>query len=141
MFFCGYENDPANAIAGWDVWADRYVKSVPSYKWQDEAGWTVQRHIAVQDLNVNTNVYPGDVFVMAEVNLSAEDYGIYVYKDQIDIEFRNNPLGEEYTKGTYAVDDSFRMNFMMWKIKNDSVKQGLKPATDPNDFELIEEYY
>jgi hypothetical protein len=30
------------------------------------------------------------------------------------------------------------MNFYMWRIDNDSTKQGLKPATDPNDFTLIE---
>ena len=30
------------------------------------------------------------------------------------------------------------MNFYMWRIDNDSIKQGLKPATDPNDFTLIE---
>jgi hypothetical protein len=137
MFFCGYENDPANAIAGWDTWADRYQKYIPGYKWQDEADWTVQRHVAIQDLNINPNVYPGDVFVMAEVNKSAEEYADYVFKDQIDIEFRNNPWGEEYP-GKTAVYDWSGMNFYMWKILNDSIKQGLKPATDPADFELVD---
>ena len=141
MFFCGYENDPPNAIAGWEDWADRYVKYIPGYKWQDEADWTVQRHIAVQDLNVKTNIWPGDVFVMAEYNVSTQGtyvpYEEYTYRDQIDIEFRNNPWGEEYTGGT-PVYQWKGMNFIMWKIKNDSVKQGLKPATDPADFELIE---
>lgn len=137
MFFCGYNNDPPSAIAGGEEWADRYAKYIPGFKWQDEADWTVQRHIAVQDLNVNTNVYPGDVFVMSEVNLGADDFANYIYVDQIDIDFRNNPWGEEYT-GATAVYQWSGMNFMMWKITNDSIKQGLKPATDPNDFELIE---
>ncbi len=137
MFFCGYENDPAAAIAGWDVWTDRYVKYIPGFKWQDEADWTVQRHIAVADVNINPNVYPGDVFVMSEVNKSGDDWENYLYKDQIDIDFRNNPWGEEYG-GATAVYQWKGMNFYMWRIDNDSIKQGLKPATDPNDFTLIE---
>jgi len=137
MFFCGYENDPANAIAGWDDWADRYVKYIPGFKWQDEADWTVQRHMAVQDVNINPNVYPGDVFVLAEVNENDADYESYEFKDQIDIDFRHNPWGEDYD-GATAVYQWKGMNFYMWRIDNDSIKQGLKPATDPNDFTLIE---
>ncbi len=137
MFFCGYQNDPAAAISGGDDWADRYAKYIPGYKWQDEADWTVERHIAVADVNVNPNVYPGDVFVMSEVNLSGDAWENYLYKDQIDIDFRNNPWGEEYS-GATAVYQWLGMNFYMWRIDNDSIKQGLKPATDPNDFTLIE---
>ncbi len=137
MFFCGYENDPANAIAGWDTWSERYRKYIPGYKWQSETEWEVQRHIAIQDPSVNPNVFPGDVFVIAEVNESDTDYETYEFKDQIDIDFRHNEWGEEYS-GPTAVYDWLGMNFYMWKILNDSVKQGLKPATDPNDFELIE---
>ena len=137
MFFCGYENNPANAIAGWDTWSDRYQKYIPGFKWQDEADWTVQRHIAVADVNINPNVYPGDVFVMSEVNKSGADWENYVYKNQIDIDFRNNPWGEVYG-GATAVYQWLGMNFYMWRIDNDSIKQGLKPATDPNDFTLIE---
>ncbi|PID92207.1 MAG: hypothetical protein CSA96_04355 [Bacteroidetes bacterium] len=137
MFFCGYENNPASAIAGWGEWNDRYIKYIPGYKWQDEADWTVQRSVAVQDVNVNPNVYPGDVFVMAEVNESDEDYQTYEFKDQIDIDFRHNPWGEDY-EGATAVYSWKGMNFYMWRIDNDSIKQGLKPATDPNDFTLIE---
>jgi len=139
MFFCGYENDPVNAIAGWDTWSDRYQKYIPGYKWEDEANWTVQRHMAVFDAQINPIVFPGDVFVMAEVNKSMEDFLNYVYYDQIDIEFRNNPWGEDYP-GATAVYQWNGMNFYMWKILNDSIKLGLKPATDPNDFLLIETF-
>ncbi len=139
MFFCGYENDPVNAIVGWDEWANRYAKYIPGFKWQSEAEWTVQRHIAVQDVNTNTNVYPGDVFVMSEVNLDSTGFENYVFRNQIDVDFRHNPWGEEYT-GNTAVYQWNGMNFYMWKILNDSIQLGLKPATDPNDFLLIETF-
>ncbi|MDX2429843.1 MAG: T9SS type A sorting domain-containing protein [Bacteroides sp.] len=138
MFFCGYENDPAAAIAGWDVWEDRYVKYIPGYKWEDEADWTVQRHIAVADVNINPNVYPGDVFVMSEINKDAAGLADYLYFDQIDVDFRNPPWSDEPYTGATAVYQWLGMNFYMWRIDNDSIKQGLKPATDPNDFTLIE---
>jgi len=138
MFFNAYENDPVNAIAGWDDWAQRYIKYIPGYKWQSEAEWGVQRHIAVQDINTNTFIQPGDVFVMSEVNLDQAGFENYVFYNQIDIDFRHLPWGEAYTGNTIPFSSWNGANLYMWKILNDSIKLGLKPATDPDDFLLIE---
>ncbi|MEN8228493.1 MAG: T9SS type A sorting domain-containing protein [Bacteroidota bacterium] len=142
MFFNGYENDPSAAIAGWDAWDARYVKYIPGYKWTNlESEWDVQRHIAVQDLNINPIVQPGDVFVMADIRNS---WANHWYRDQIDIDFNMDTVngfidiwGESY-QGESAARQWKGANFYMWKILNDSIKLGLKPASDPNDFELID---
>ncbi len=137
MFFNGYENNPATAISGWDSWGDRYVKYIPGYKWTaSEAEWTAERHMAVQDLNVNPIVQPGDVFVMGDIYATGQSGENWFASEQCDIIFSRDPWGEGYG-GASAARQWKGGNFYMFKILNDSIKQGLKPATDPNDFELI----
>lgn len=137
MFFNGYENNPAVAISGWDSWGDRYVKYIPGYKWtSSEAEWTTERHMAEPDLNVNPIVQPGDVFVMAEIRTTSFSGYPWFASQQTDIDFRRDPWGEGYS-GASVARQWKGANFYMYKILNDSIKQGLKPATDPNDFELV----
>jgi hypothetical protein len=50
----------------------------------------------------------------------------------------NNPWGEPVAKNGTPIDQWSGANIFLYKILNDSIKSGLKPATDPNDFELID---
>lgn len=141
MMYFAYTTDPAAAIqnySGVDDWGSRYRKYVPGYKWVDEATWAVTPGVLEQDINVNPIVYPGDVFVMAHVNGSTP-YPWFA-SEQADIDFRNNPWGESYTQWASAAHEWLGGNFYIFKILNDSVKMGLKPANDPNDFEVIERW-
>ena len=152
-------NNQADAITLLDEptdWLDRYDKYVPGYKWVDEETWSVSPAMLEKDLSVNPIVQPGDVFCMGYVVSDgtaivswAPDY-VWPVPEQLDVQFNNyegavkswtNPWGEESGSGTYngtPVGKWATNNWYMYKILNDSVKLGLKPATDPNDFELIE---
>ncbi|MFO7935250.1 MAG: T9SS type A sorting domain-containing protein [Bacteroidales bacterium] len=142
MFYNGFANNPADAIAEETPFGDRYVKYIPGYKWTgNEAEWDVEWGIAEQEGNVNPIVYPGDVFVMGKIDADkqANIYGNWWIPDQLDIDFKNDPWGEGYT-GNAVPDRPTSANFYMFKIVNDSVKLGLKPANDPDDFELVETF-
>lgn len=129
-------------------WLNRYDKYIPGYKWVDEAQWSITPGIVVQDLSVNSIVQPGDVFCYGHIvndgNVPGPPY-VWPVPGELDVMFGNyesskgsqkNPWGEDMSK------DAFRRwknsSWYMFKILNDSIKLGLKPANDPNDFELIE---
>lgn len=147
MFYNGFAINPADAIAEEPDFGNRYIKYIPGYKWTgNEAEWDVEWGIAEQEGNVNPVVYSGDVFVMGKIDATKQS-GIWEnttgetwwIPEQLDIDFKNDPWGEEYT-GNAVPDMPTPANFYMFKILNDSVRQGLKPANDPNDFELIETF-
>ncbi len=155
MFAMEWITNPADMItsgAGEDEWLDRYDKYVPGYKWVDEATWAVTPAILEQDLNVNPIVQPGDVFTMgyiAEDGQTEFDWltgYTWPVPAQLDVQFNNytgnktyeNPWGEPVSDNGSPVRKWSNSQWYMFKILNDSVKLGLKPATDPNDFELIE---
>ncbi len=141
MIFFQWSNDPAEAITwftGEDEWMDRYVKYIPGYKWQDSTNWKVEPAIAVQDLNVNPIIQPGDVFVIADIRSTGNSGYPWFASEQSDIDFSNNPWDEPV--GETCARQWTGANLFLYKILNDSIKQGLKPATDPNDFELIETF-
>ncbi len=162
MLVMAYGSDPAAHIsmnADPESWPNRYQKYIPGYKWVDETQWQVTPATVEPDLNINSIVQPGDVFAMGYINQSAENRFSYIvnypqwtwggYK--VDINFSNvpgdpglnrynlqNPWGENPSRdGTLLLNPS-NNSFMIFKILNDSVKQGLKPATDPNDFQLVD---
>lgn len=134
-------------------WKNRYLKYVPGKKWQDEANWQVQPRVLIPDNAVNSIVYPGDVFVMAHMTncngFTTADK--HPYTKEIDINFGtvpvtvpgyvklSNPWGENLG-GTTIPNVWCNNSIYLYKILNDSVKNGLKPATDRNDFELIESW-
>lgn len=144
---------PPEAIANTNEtsWLDRYDKYIPGYKWQDEANWGVEQYIAVPDLSVNKMVEAGDVFVMGSIksndNLCGDGYlwpGFY----QVDVQFRAtsefscrvvvNQWNEEISNDGSPFSKWHTQHIYLFKILNDSIKMGLKPATDPNDFELVD---
>ena len=152
MIVGDYNNNPAEVIQTLpEDWMDRYTKYVPGYKWVDSTTWATKPGYLERDLGVNAMVQPGDVFCLSEIDRNGWwGYGSTGWNDTVwpgitesDVNFTNNswasnPWGEPVgatpiTNGTYAGGTQY-----LFKILNDSVKEGLKPATDPNDFELIE---
>jgi len=153
MIAMGYINDPAAMIAttNQDNWRFRYVKYIPGYKWQKEANWATQPYVAEQDLNVNPVLVPGDVFCFGYINADQQaflEYGNdWPLAKNLDVQFNNfkngnrtynNPWGEAVAKGGTCIDQWSGANIFLYKILNDSIKSGLKPATDPYDFELVD---
>ncbi len=139
------------ASSGADNWASRYQKYVPGYKWVGEAQWAVTPGILEQDLNVNAIVMPGDVFCLGDIYTIGQTKPSWLPKyvwpvpAQLDIQFHNlddqikNPWGEEVNDWEGSpIRKWSNGQVYLFKILNDSIKQGLKPANDPNDFELIE---
>lgn len=146
--------NPAAVIqssTGVDQWANRYQKYVPGYKWVGEAQWAVTPAILEQDLNVNAIVMPGDVFALGDIYTTSQtkpswmpNY-VWPVPAQLDIQFHSfnetitNPWGEVVNSWTGSpIRRWMNGQVYLWKILNDSIKLGLKPANDPNDFELIE---
>jgi len=134
-------DNPASVITwytGVDEWSGRFNKYIPGYVWVDEANWQVQPAIAIQDLNVSPMVSPGDVFVMAYAN-TAESMGweSHWIDPEVDINLRRNPWNETIG-GDNAVGGWLNATYYLFKIVNDSIKAGLKPASDPNDFEILD---
>jgi hypothetical protein len=157
MITWGWTSNPAEAIQfNPENWLQRFRKYVPGYKWVDEATWANKRGYLVHDVAVNPIVQGGDVFCMGEpdqngwwgfgkTGWSMNDWpgcmgGEY---GQSDVTFYNNqwgnPWGEDvqnqYTPIAHGCSTPVQYIF---KIVGDSVKEGWKPATDPEDFELIE---
>jgi hypothetical protein len=145
MFFQGGINDPVEAIQAENDaanWADRYRKYIPGYKWALESDWTVTPRMAVEETSVNSLIQPGDVFVMAYINEASSGLSGYPWwaSEQTDIDFWHDPWGEDYTGASCVPSWHTGSNIYMWKILNDSIQRGLKPATDPEDFELLESF-
>ena len=147
--------NPATLIAETRAtnWLMRYEKYIPGYKWANEADWMVNKpYIAQSDISVNTIIQPGDVFVMGAINNDNNETCRTDWSNpaltQLDVQFNNkvtachtyvNQWGENIQNGDGNPFGKWHTNTIyLFKILNDSVKMGLKPATDPNDFELID---
>jgi hypothetical protein len=155
MIVMHWTSNPATAVtwsSGENDWADRYSKYVPGYKWVSQAQWAVTPGVLVQDLSVNPIVQPGDVFAFGDIRTDGHTRPGWLpnYKwpvpAQLDVQFNNsppnftNPWGEPIGRDRTAVRKWKNSNWYLFKILNDSIKLGLKPANDPNDFELIEAF-
>lgn len=140
------DQDPQNAItvsSGVDDFANRYSRYVPGYIWQDETDWAVQPSILVPDVSVNPIVQPGDVFVLAWAHDNYDNGAptrMWENFDEIDVNFKNefNPWGIEFGDDDMANYENvmggwYNNSWILYKITNDSVLNGLKPLTDPND--------
>lgn len=141
MIIHSFDNSPADALndySGTSDWNNRYRRYVPGLKWVNEATWAVTPSVLVQDVAVNAIVYPGDVFVLGSIKQTwALGYPWFASK-ACDVIFNANynPWGEN--TGLNAAGEWYNHNYFLFKILNDSVKLGLKPALDPADFELID---
>lgn len=142
MLCFGYFNDPATAITantGTGNWANRYSKYIPGMRWQDQTTWSITPAIAMQDLNVNPIVQPGDVFVIGDLRGTGISGYPWWASQQCDIDFGHTPWNETVNNWT-ALQEWNGANYFLFKIDNDSVRTGLKPANDPNDFTLLESW-
>ncbi len=152
MFTFGVGSDNPSqitAVMAPEDWPNRYRKYVPGYKWTgNEAEWQVSPGILEPDLNVSPFLAPGDVFTMGSRPGGIVTQGwVAGYRwpvlDALDVQFVqrddeiNNPWNEPVT-GSNVTNSGPTSTWNIYKILNDSVKQGLKPANDPNDFERIE---
>lgn len=143
MIVHSYNNTPSEALKDYSSttdgdWLNRYRRYIPGYKWVDEATWAVTPSVVVQDVNVSPLVYPGDVFVMGSITQTWGKGYPWFASEACDIIFNQayNPWGEAV--GGTAAGEWFNHNYYLYKILNDSIKLGLKPANNPDDFELIE---
>jgi len=145
--------NPADAIAQTNEtnWLLRYEKYIPGYKWANQADWAVNKpYIAFQDISVNSIVQPGDVFVMGALYEDQPNVCKYDYPPlkQLDVQFFNgkttncytwvNQWGEAIEMAGAPMSKSNSSHIYLFRILNDSIKRGLKPATNPNDFKLID---
>ncbi|MDD4224998.1 MAG: lamin tail domain-containing protein, partial [Mariniphaga sp.] len=160
MIVFSWSANPADAVTyNPSNWGERYRKYVPGFRWVDEATWAEKRGYLTPDIAVNPIVQGGDVFCMG----APRDNGTWGWADlgwsmydwpgavggkygQSDVNFYNrpegmgNPWGEEINNwaAPIAMGGTANARQYLFKILNDSVRQGLKPATDPNDFELLD---
>jgi hypothetical protein len=140
VFTYADQNGAITDYSGDDQWPVRYRKYVPGYKWVDESTWAVSPGTLVEDFNVSPWVEPHDVFVMGHINGTNQSGYPWYASEQCDVIFNTayNPWGEAFDEWASAANEWNGGNFYIFKILNDSIKQGLKPANDPADFELIE---
>jgi hypothetical protein len=164
MLSFSYALTPADAItanATAEDFDNRYSKYIPGRVWADTTTWAATPGIAVQDLNVNTIVYPGDVFVLGDVGSVSQassgggfgSVSAWPAYQQTDIFLTAGPTYVEdgdtiifcpwdspANRGT-TLDSWYGEHIYLFKIigeGGDSVRNGLKPATDPNDFLLLD---
>jgi hypothetical protein len=155
MITMHWTTDPAAVVtwsAGADEWLNRYDKYVPGYKWVGETQWAVTPAILEQDLSVNPIVQPGEVFTFGAIWDDAFAFPGWLpdfkwtVPEKLDVQFYNrdriatyrNPWGEAVSENGNPIRKWMNSSWYMFKILNDSIKLGLKPANNPNDFELIE---
>ncbi len=152
MIAMEYNPNPDQVIS-WreNNWLDRYLKYIPGYKWCDSIDWeTGKYYIAYPDPTVNPIVQPGDVFAFGDIRTDGNahpdrlpDY-VWPVPAQLDVQFNNlndeikNPWNQSIGDKGSPVRKWMNSVWYMFKILNPDVKAGLKPATDPADFELIE---
>lgn len=140
MVFCNYAGR-ATAFGAFNAVGTSYSdgpwrKYVPGKKWQSEANWAVQPRILEPDLAVNAIVYPGDVFVMTQHG-GGGSFNIYGKEADVNFATGKNPWGYSMPWNS-AIHDWMGTTYYLYKILNDSVVNGLKPATDVTDFELVD---
>lgn len=153
MIAMAFNTDPAGVIQSRmnvEDWLDRYDKYVPGYKWVNEADWAVTPGMLERDLTVNPIIQPGDVFSLGGI----EDWGYasgeiglenWPVPKQLDVQFLNknehvNTWNEPINRDGNPIRKWNNACWYLFKILNDSITLGLKPANDPNDFELIEAF-
>jgi hypothetical protein len=150
MFVQSGGTNPAEVITDEGNWNARYKKWVPGYTWGSEADWNIQSRVLKETTAYQIIVQPGDVYVFGTIWNDGHSEGMdWPLLDELDVQFVNregnygtyvNSWGEDVPQNQTPVAWVFGQNLFMFKILNDSVKSGDKPATDPSDFELIEYY-
>lgn len=134
----GTEGDTWDSYNATDAWANAYMKYIPGKKWQDEANWQVQPRIVEPDLSTPAILYPGETYVMGYIPDGWYSHTEFPFANIANINLAFTPWGLNLAEGNECVGVWPNNQKYFYKILNDSVVNGLKPATDRNDFELIE---
>jgi hypothetical protein len=137
----GYINNPADAISRLNLpenWPNRYEKYIPGYRWVNQATWETRPGMVIQDLAVSPIVEPGKVFVFGDIRGSGNSDGRPWWggnKANVVITTNRNPWGETVSSD---LSSWWGANWFLFRIDNDSITNGLKPALDPKDFTLLD---
>jgi hypothetical protein len=139
--------------------AQRYKKYIPGRKWKYYDEWATAPNTvdSVPDPAVHSILKPGGTFVIGHITedgylADIEDPDDQYFNELCDVVFllnKDNPWTGEYGTYTNTWNEPIGGNcpirgtlantgLMLFKILNDSVRHGQKPATDLNDFELID---
>ncbi|MBN2215658.1 MAG: T9SS type A sorting domain-containing protein [Bacteroidales bacterium] len=146
MLYFGPIDNQADAIRAFDQPEDslsKYKKYIPGYRWLRNDEWAINPGIVFQDAAVNPIVFPHDVFVLTQIRGTGQSGYPWYASEEADIDFAHPPWDEipPYQADNTSFDCWWdQLHYFLWKITNDSIKNGLKAATDPNDFELIEAF-
>ncbi len=152
MIYCGPHDNQADAIRAYGEAGDtlsKYRKYIPGYRWLRNADWAIDpgKLMTEPDATVNKLVYPGDVFVIAQIRSIGQSGYPWYASEQADlilcslVEQARTPWDEIPNAGDAQSLDLWHsdgIHYYLWKILNDSIKEGTKAATDPNDFKLLE---
>ena len=137
---------------------NRFMAYIPGYEYQSLEEWTVNPDIIIKDLSVNPILDPGETFVLAYIESGA---GGWAYNSMCDVIWtgQNTLKDDPATGGTQGVkvfnrrdygmyannmspaflsNTAGAMSVSIYKIMNDSIKNGTKALGDLNDFELID---
>jgi hypothetical protein len=151
MIVAGLDSNIEELIKGnSDLYADRFKRYVPGYTYHPANLWELSPNKIIKDFDVNPIIEPGGSFVLARArnyNFFNDNYAIH-YDVLITLKSYGLSVNEEKTNTkAYYLDETqncvthYRYQggqLCLFKILNDSIKAGLKPLTDPKDFELID---
>ena len=146
MIVGGDFNSAAEAISSLSLadpedFMHRYEKYIPGYKWGDTVEWMVQPGFALIDAHTDPIVEPGDVFVISHINRTIQSGYPWHASLESDIDLANNPWSDTIEYRANCTPQRPSANYYLFKITGwggDSVRNGNKAATDPNDFELLD---
>jgi len=150
MIVNGYYTTAAaaiQAVSGSDEGSfnERYRKYIPGRKWASNlAEWQANPAVALPDPVVNPIVQPKDVFVGGTITATGQSGYPWFASEACDVILDNehNPWGESNIISGPWYNSAFKewwgTQTYLFKIINDSVRNGLKPANDPMDFELVD---
>ncbi len=121
-------------------WSNRYKKYVPGKIWSEKNDWLLQPALLYDDPSISSIVGPKQVFTIGGSNLTNANHLL----NRADVQFK--PTDDSFN-GTFKNGTSNSIynlwtsgNIYLYKIMNDSVCLGIKPAIDPADFQLIDAF-
>jgi hypothetical protein len=121
-------------------WKYRYNKYVPGKKWEGYADWVEQPGLLINDPSVASIIEPRQVFTIGGTG----NTNAYHLLNKANVQFKSTSDSFEGTfmEGTYNTLGNFWLNanIYLFKITNDSVCSGLKPANNPSDFQLVDAF-
>jgi hypothetical protein len=154
LFVTARNKSPEGAILQYSdttstSFTNRYTKYAPGYMFaNDIAEWHSRPGYLMEDTTTNAVVEGGDVFVIGGIPEEGDRWDQqpmpqWYETDVILSPYRENEWGVKlpmWTENLFCDWNMWRHAGFLFKIVNDSVKNGLKPILDPDDFELIDNY-